>query len=130
MSIPRNLTCREEYVVTDDLVTRHLGDIAVLSTPSLVLLFEKTANNCVQPYLPEEYATVGVYIGIKHLNPVPKNESVVIEVSVSEIDGKKIVYTVKSFWKNIVVGEGVHERYIVNVEKFKEKILRLINETS
>lgn len=130
MDIPQNLTCREEYIVTDDLVTKHLGNIAVLSTPSLLLLIEKTAKNCVQPHLPEGYATVGIHVDIKHLNPVPKDEKVLIEVSVSEIDGKRIVFTTRSFWRNVVVGEGIHERYVVNVDKFREKIMKLISETS
>ncbi|MEM4431481.1 MAG: thioesterase family protein [Desulfurococcaceae archaeon] len=128
MNIPQNLVCREEYVVTEDLVTKHIEGIEVLSTPSLVLLIERTAKNCIQPYLPNGYSSVGTQINIKHLNPVPRGERILVETLVSEIDGRRVVFTARSYWKQIVVGEAIHERYVINIDKFREKVKKLISE--
>uniref|UniRef100_A0A7C4NP47 Thioesterase n=1 Tax=Staphylothermus marinus TaxID=2280 RepID=A0A7C4NP47_STAMA len=128
MNIPQNLVCKEEYVVTEDLVTKHIEGIEVLSTPSLVLLIERTAKNCIQPYLPNGYSSVGTQINIKHLNPVPRGERILVETVVSEIDGRRVVFTARSYWKQIVVGEAIHERYVINIDKFREKVKKLISE--
>ncbi|MEM0355611.1 MAG: thioesterase family protein [Desulfurococcaceae archaeon] len=128
MNIPQNLVCKEEYVVTEDLVTKHIEGIEVLSTPSLVLLIERTAKNCIQPYLPNGYSSVGTQINIKHLNPVPRGERILVETLVSEIDGRRVVFTARSYWKQIVVGEAIHERYVINIDKFREKVKKLISE--
>lgn len=127
MIIPQSLTCREEYVVSDELVTKHIEGIEVLSTPSLVLLIERTAKNCIQPYLPEGYTSVGTVVSVKHLNPVPKSERIVVEVSVSENDGRRVVFTARSLWGDIIVGEAIHERYVVDIGKFREKVKKLLS---
>lgn len=130
LNIPLNLTCREEFIVSDEFVTKHIEGLEILSTPSLVLLIEKTAKDCIQPHLPTGYTSVGTQINVKHMNPVPRGEKVLIEASVTEVAGRKIVFVAKSFWNKIVVGEAVHERYVVNIDKFKEKIMKLSSESS
>ncbi len=126
-NIPINIKCREEYLVEEKYTAKHIGsgDVEVLSTPSMILFMEQTALNCVQKYLPVKYTTVGIAVNIKHLKPVPKNEKVVVEAEITSIEGRKVIFNVKTLWKDQLIGEGIHERYIVDREKFIEKIKNL-----
>ncbi len=126
-NIPINIKCREEYLVEEKYTAKHIGsgDVEVLSTPSMILFMEQTALNCVQKYLPVKYTTVGIAVNIKHLKPVPKNEKVVVEAEITSIGGRKVIFNVKTLWKDQLIGEGIHERYIVDREKFIEKIKNL-----
>lgn len=130
LNINIGLKCTSEYVVEDKHTAKHIGsgDVSVLSTPSMILFIEQTAMNCVQKYLPDENTTVGILVNIKHLNPVPVNEKITVEVVVTSIENRKIVFDTKVYWRNIVVGEGLHERYVVNTNRFIEKIKKLISE--
>ncbi|MET1160176.1 MAG: thioesterase family protein [Thermoprotei archaeon] len=127
-NIPEGIACKQEYIVEEKHTAKHIGSgtVEVLSTPSMILFMENTALNCVQKYLPEGYTTVGIRVDVKHLNPAPLGGRIVVEARVNRVEGKKIVFSVKAYWKDIVIGEGIHERYIVNVEKFLDKVNRLL----
>ena len=132
VSIPIGLLCREEYHVGEEHAAKHVGsgDVEVLSTPSMILFMEMTALKCVEKYLPSGYTTVGTAVNIKHLNPAPVNDRIVVETRVANVEGRKIVFEVKAIWRNLVIGEGIHERYIVNREKFLNKVKNLIASAS
>ncbi len=128
ISIPVGTLCREEYHVGEEHAAKHVGsgDVEVLSTPSMILFMEMTALKCVEKYLPPGYTTVGTAVNVKHLNPAPVNDRIVVEVRVAGAEGRKIVFEVKALWKDIVIGEGIHERYIVDKERFLNKVKNLI----
>lgn len=131
-NIPLNLECREEYLVREEHTAKHIGsgEVEVLSTPSMILFMEHTALKCVEKYLPQNYTTVGIRVDVKHKNPAPKGGKVEVVSIIRGVEGRKIVFEVKALWKNIIVGEGIHERFIVNKEKFLEKLKSLMkNET-
>ena len=86
--------------------------------------------NCVQNLLPQGYTTVGVAVNVKHLNPAPKGEKVIVEARVEKVEGKKIVFHEIVKWRDLVIGEGIHERYIVNTEKFLNKVKKLLSQKS
>lgn len=129
-NIKPGIICRQEYIVEEKYTAKHIGsgEVEVLSTPSMILFMENTALHCIQKYLPPEYTTVGVEVNIKHKNPVPRGEKIVVEAEINSVEGRKIVFNVKTSWKNLVIGEGTHTRYIVNKTKFIEKIKRLLQQ--
>jgi predicted thioesterase len=114
-------------VVSEEYVAKHIGrDISVLSTPAMILFMEKTSMKCVQQYLPEPYTTVGVAINVRHLNPAPLGGVVKVVSKLMIIEGRKLVFEVKAYYRDVLIGEGLHERFIVNREKFLERVKSIL----
>jgi len=127
VEIPVGLTCKDKFKVKPEHTAKVLGSggVDVLSTPSMIAFMENVAWKCVERHLPEGYTTVGVKVSIEHLNPVPVGAEVTVEAKLIRVEGRKLVFEVRAFWNNLKVGEGIHERYIVNRAKFDNKVKEL-----
>ncbi|MEM3541787.1 MAG: phosphoribosylglycinamide formyltransferase [Candidatus Methanomethylicia archaeon] len=127
-SIEHNLkvgmSLTEEYQTSFEHAARNIGsgDVQVLSTPSMIAFMEITSNKLAQQSLPEGYITVGSSVNVKHLNPAPIGEKIKVTSEIVKIEGRKITFKVSAMWKDIIIGEGEHERFIVNTEKFLGKL--------
>ncbi len=97
------------------------GCLDVLATPILVAFMENVCLECVQGELDEGMTTVGTLVNISHLAPTPVGMKVRCECTLREIDRRRLVFDVKAFDEVSLVGEGTHERFIVDGEKFVEK---------
>ena len=104
------------------------GEVEVLSTPSMVAFMENTARQCVRSKLPEGYMTVGTEICVSHLKPVPIGEILTVTVQLLEIDRRKLTFKVKAEWRDNIIGEGKHERFIVNKERFLQSLREKMDE--
>ncbi len=98
------------------------GLLEVYSTPSMIALMENTAFQCVQSHLNEGDTTVGSEVNIRHLKPTALNKEVSAKATVTEVDGRKLVFSVEAFDEDGKIGAGTHTRYIVNNERFMQKI--------
>jgi len=128
-SLQPGLTCSDEYVVTEEYTARHISsEVSVLATPAMIFFMERTSMKCAQQYLPEPYTTVGVSVNIRHLNPAPLGGVVKVFSKLIEINGRRLVFEVKAYYKDILIGEGIHERFIVNREKFIEKVKSILKD--
>jgi Predicted thioesterase len=125
--IPVGEVCEEEFKVLDVHAAKHVGsgDVSVLSTPSMIGFMESVALKCLQKHLPEDYTSVGVLVNVKHLNPAPLNSIVKVKASIINVEGRKVVFNVRATYKDMVIGEGVHERFIVNRKRFADKVLEI-----
>ncbi len=97
------------------------GELEVFATPSMVALMEKSAVECLKGRLEEGLGTVGTVININHVSATPLGMEVYAESELIEIDGKHLVFSVKTFDEKGLIGEGAHERFIINNEKFMSK---------
>lgn len=97
------------------------GVLEVFATPMMIALMEKTACNSVAPYLEEGSGTVGTELNIKHVAATPIGMTVTCESELVEIDGRRLVFKVTASDEVGLIGEGMHERFIVNNEKFQTK---------
>ncbi|MCD8217326.1 MAG: thioesterase family protein [Clostridiales bacterium] len=97
------------------------GLLEVFATPSMIALMEKTASASVQPFLEDGQGTVGIELRIKHLAATPLGMTVCCESELTEIDGRRLVFSVKAYDDAELIGEGTHERFIINNEKFMGK---------
>jgi predicted thioesterase len=102
------------------------GEVKVLSTPSMIAFMEATSRDLIQPYLQTGYTTVGTRVDVRHLSPAPVGQEIVVRSELVAVDGRKLVFKVEALWKGNKIGEGTHERYIVNLERFLEKIRKKI----
>ena len=97
------------------------GGVAVLATPMLVALIEGAAKDAVQPSLPEGWTTVGTRVNIEHLAATPVGMKVTARARLTEVDGRRLVFAVEAYDEQEKVGQGQHERFIVNSERFESK---------
>ncbi len=97
------------------------GDLPVYATPAMIGLMEYTASHSVLAHLPEGQSTVGTVVNVKHLAATPLGMKVTCESELVEIDRRRLVFNVKAFDECGIIGEGIHERFIIDKEKFMAK---------
>ncbi len=97
------------------------GLLEVFSTPAMIALMEKTASESVQAYLDEGQGTVGTELRIKHLAATPLGMTVRCESELTRVDGRRLIFSVKAYDDAELIGEGEHERFIINNERFMGK---------
>lgn len=121
--IQTGLTCKKKITVTPEMTAAAMGSgaLEVLATPSMIALMEGTAQEAVQNLLEDGQGTVGTRIDVRHLAATPVGMEVTCTAEVTEVDRRRIVFTVKAKDEKEVIGEGIHERFIIDNEKFFAK---------
>ena len=114
-----------EELVTEDITARNVGSgtVAVLATPMMIALMEKTCLQSVRPFLEEGQDTVGTRVDVSHTAATPVGMTVRCESELVEIDRRRLVFRVTARDDAGVVGEGMHERFIIDIAKFQAKAL-------
>ena len=97
------------------------GALEVFATPAMIALMEKTCLESVADKIGEGNTTVGIAVNIKHLKASPVGATIRCEAHLVEVDRRRLVFEVQCFEDKTLVGEGVHERFIVDSEKFMSK---------
>ncbi len=112
-----------ELVVTKEMTAAALGSgaIEVLATPMMVALMEKTSRLSIADRLEDNERTVGTVVNIRHLAASPVGMKVTCETELVEIDRKRLVFKVSCSDEKGLIGEGLHERFIIDKDKFMEK---------
>lgn len=112
-----------EIEVTPDTLASKWGSgaVGVFSTPALVGLMEAAALKAVEPYLDVGETTVGALVNITHLAPTPPGLKVRARATLVETCGRKMVFKVEAWDDREKVGEGTHERFVVDRERFISK---------
>lgn len=100
------------------------GTVDVFSTPNLVLLIEEACVEAIKDYLIEGETTVGTLVDINHLAATPPGLHVTATGILTKVEGRRLVFQVEAYDNVEKVGEGTHERFLVNREKFTAKSLR------
>jgi fluoroacetyl-CoA thioesterase len=94
------------------------GGIAVFSTPMMIALMENAALQAVQPHLAEGESTVGTVVHIKHMAATPLGMQVRAVARLDAVEGRRLLFTVEAFDEVEKIGEGSHERFVIQVERF------------
>jgi len=94
------------------------GALEVFATPAMIALLEETAWKSVQPYLDAGCGTVGTRVDVRHLAATPLGMQVTCESELVEIDRRRLVFKVDVFDESGKIGEGTHERFIIQNDKF------------
>ena len=99
-----------------------LDDARVLSTPHMIGWMENTARELAVRYLEKGYDTVGTEVNIKHLAAAPIGMSVTFRAEVLAVNERRITFRVEAEDEKEKIGEGTHERTIINVARFASKL--------
>lgn len=110
--------------VTEALAARHLAEqgIGVFSTPELVRFVEVCALEGTRPYLQPGQDSVGIGVDLKHLAATPVGMRITARCTLVEIDRRRLSFTFEVHDELDKVGEGRHDRFIVDTEKHQRRI--------
>ena len=99
------------------------GALNVYATPAMVALMEEAAYKSIQSELEEGQGSVGTSINIKHISstPIGMGMEVIAKTELIEVDRRRLVFKVEAFDERGKIGEGIHERFIINNEGFQNK---------
>ena len=98
------------------------GDVEVYATPCLILHMEAAASAIAQKGLDDGFCSVGTVVNITHSAATPVGMKVSISAKLISIDGRKLVFEVSAFDERGPIGNGLHERMVVNKLKFIERV--------
>lgn len=115
---------KQEQVVSDELTAAHVGSglAPVFATPMMVALMEQTCAESVTPFLQEGESTVGTHIDISHCSATPVGLKVWCESELIEVDRRRLTFAVKAYDEAGLIGEGRHERFVIDNAKFMAKV--------
>ena len=117
--------CHSETLVVEHKDTAAVygsGSLEVFATPAMIALMEKTCLESVNAKLGEGNTTVGISVNIKHLKASPVGSVIRCDSKLVEVDRKRLVFEVHCFEEDTLIGEGVHERFVVDSEQFMKKV--------
>lgn len=103
------------------------GLLPVYATPAMIALMEKCASECIAPFIEDGKSSVGTMLNVKHLAASPVGITVTCTATVTEIDGRKVVFSLEAFDEKGTIGEGTHERFIIDVDRFMSKCNSKLN---
>lgn len=114
---------RLEQTVGPEMSAARVGSglVDVFATPMMVALVERTCNESVLPHLAEGQGTVGTVVNVRHLAATPVGMAVWCESRLTAVDGRRLVFEVKVYDARGLVGEGTHERFVVDMARFQAK---------
>lgn len=94
----------------------------VFATPRMISFMERTAHQAVLPYLNAGQTTVGVSVNIRHLGATPLGMQVRFRAELVEVDRRRLRFKVEAWDAVEKVGEGEHERFIIDEDRFYERL--------
>lgn len=123
-NIPLNISSSQSLIVDQEHTAKILGSgqVEVLATPMMIALMESAALIAAQVYLPHDWTTVGTKVSIEHLRPTPLGKRISANATLVKMDGRKLFFHVEARDNQGLIGQGSHERVIIQVDKFMNKV--------
>ena len=98
------------------------GAVHVLATPVMINLFEAAALAAIESLLPPGHQSLGPVLNVRHIAATPVGMRVVATAVVEKIDGRTVHFRLEARDERDLIGDGTHERVVVNVEKFDARV--------
>lgn len=110
--------------VTPEKTARHYGSgsVEVFATPAMIAGMERTCMDSVQPLLGAGETTVGTLIHATHIKATPLNDTVTYQSVLAQVNDRKLTFTVEAYDSKGLIGMAEHQRFIVNTERFMQKL--------
>ena len=111
-------------MVTEELCADRIGSglVKVFATPMMIALIEQTCNDSVTPHLEAGLGTVGTRVDVSHCAATPVGMEVWCDSELIEVDRRRLVFSVRAYDECGLIGEGTHERFIIDSDKFQSKV--------
>jgi fluoroacetyl-CoA thioesterase len=124
LDIPIGSTGHAEMEVADEHTAPRVGSgkIAVLATPVMINLIEAAALAAIEHLLPAGHQSLGTHLDVTHVAATPVGMTVRATAEVIGVEGRIVKMRVRAEDQRDLVGEGLHERVVVNVERFDKRV--------
>jgi fluoroacetyl-CoA thioesterase len=123
-AVKPGLSGSAELVVAEEHTAPRVGsgEVRVLATPVMINLFEAAALAAVERLLPAGYQSLGTVLNVRHIAATPVGMRAKAKATVRKVDGRTIFFELEARDEKEVIGDGTHERVVVNVAKFSERV--------
>ena len=122
---------RAELVVGDEHTAPRVGSgrIRVLATPVMINLIEAAALAAVEHLLPAGHQSLGTHLDVRHIAATPVGMKAWASAELVKVDGRTLSFSVEARDEVELIGDGVHERMVVNVERFDQRVQRKVTQS-
>ena len=129
MNLQPGLIGTAQLVVADEHTAPRVGSgmVHVLATPVMINLIEAAALDAIERRLPPGTQSLGTVLNIRHIAATPVGMKAQARVEVVKIDGRTVHFKVEVHDEKDLIGDGTHERVVVNVEKFAARVKRKLD---
>ncbi len=103
------------------------GKVHVLATPVMINLIEAAALAAVEHLLPAGHQSLGTVLSIRHIAATPVGMRVIASASVEKVEGRTVFFRVEAHDEKELIGDGRHERVVVDVAKFDQRVQRKLS---
>ena len=126
MEIAAGLAGSAELVVGEEHTAPRIGSgkVRVLATPVMINLIEAAALAAVEDLLPAGYQSLGTHLDVHHVAATPVGMRVTATAEVTQVEGRTVRFRVQARDERDLIGHGSHERVVVNVAKFDQRVQR------
>jgi predicted thioesterase len=100
------------------------GKVHVLATPVMINLIEAAALDAIERLLPAGFQSLGTHLDVRHIAATPVGMRVVASAQVTSVEGRLVSFRVEARDEKELIGDGTHQRVVVNVAKFDERVKR------
>jgi fluoroacetyl-CoA thioesterase len=124
-TIPSGAKGSFSLIITPEHLANRFKDAMlppVLATPVMIMVMENAALNAMKPYLDASESALGTRVDVRHLAATPAGRRVTGEAEVTEVDGRRIAFTIRARDGTEVIGVGTHERMVIDLAKFSERL--------
>ena len=124
--IEPGLIGRADLVVGEEHTAPSIGSgkVRVLATPVMINLIEAAALAAIEHLLPPGYQSLGTRLDVRHIAATPVGMRINALAEVISFAGRTVRFRVEARDEKELIGDGTHERVIVNVAKFDERVRR------
>jgi fluoroacetyl-CoA thioesterase len=131
-AVTAGLTGTSQLVVGPEHTAPFVGSgrIAVLATPVMINVIEAAALNAVEHLLPAGHQSLGTHLDISHVAATPVGLRVTATATVLRVEGRTVTFEVQARDEIEVIGSGSHQRVVVSVARFDERIQRKLPDQS
>ena len=116
--VPENKTVPYTYPEAPEIATMP----KVFATGFMIVLMEWTCTQLLAPHLDAGEGSLGVHVDISHLAATLPGQTVTVDAEVDRIVGNRVGFKVKAHDGLDLIGEGRHERFVVDWDKFNARL--------
>ena len=122
------MTREDSFPVTMENSAIHLGSGSsrVLATPWMIAFMERVSHRLLTCCLPEGYSSVGTHLDVRHLAPTPVGATIRVKAELLSIDGNRIQFKIEAWDDQEKIGEGTHERVVIDEARFLRRVEKKI----
>jgi predicted thioesterase len=113
-----------ELIVAEEHTAPRIGSgrVHVLATPVMINLMEAAALDAAENLIPAGYQSLGIRLDVRHIAATPVGMRVRALATLTKVDGRTLEFRVEAHDQKELIGDGMHQRIIVNVSRFDQRL--------